>query len=166
MSRPAEPAALVYVDEETGEMIEASPAAEITATDLLTYAKARVASDAAQLALAERMQELMRDDPLAAELSAKVDAARVTVAGVEAGLEAAWTSAFRKRLNSGISIDFGFARVTWPKPSETWSMTVKPAEIEKQYPEMAQLLGVSSKIGKPAAPRVTIRAEKLAQVLR
>lgn len=159
-------APLVYVDEETGEKIEVSPPADITLAGLMTYAVAKTRMDAKRLALAERMMELQKGDPQASALAAEIDEAQATVAEVEAGLEGAFSSDLRRKLPDGISFDFGFALITWPKPSATWEMKVKAAEIQNRYPEMAQLLGVRQKIGNPSAPRVTIRAEKLAGVGR
>lgn len=151
----------VYVDETTGEIIETSPTADITAESLMTYARAKSEMDVAQLALAERMQELLRGDPKAAELTAKVDQARAIATAVEASLENTFSPEFRKGLSNGISVDFGFARITWPKPASRWSMKVKPEEIAERHPELAQLLGVKQTIGNPSAPRITIRPEKL-----
>lgn len=156
----------VYVDETTGEVIETSPTADITAESLMTYARAKTEMDAAQLALAERMLELQRSDPQAVELAAKVDQARAIATAVEAGLEATFSPEFRKELGSGISVDFGFARVTWPKPASRWSMKAKPEEIAERDPDLAERLGIKQTIGNPSSPRITVRAEKLAGVLR
>lgn len=156
----------VYVDETTGEVIETSPTADITAESLMTYARAKSEMDAAQLALAERMLELQRSDPKAAELAAKVDQARAIATAVEAGLETTFSAEFRKGLGSGISVDFGFARITWPKPASRWTMREKPERIAAKNPELARLLGIEQSIGTPSAPRITIRAEKLIGGLR
>ncbi len=151
----------VYVDETTGEVIETSPTADITAESLMTYARAKSEMDAAQLALAERMLELQRQDPLAVELAAKVDQARVVTTTVEASLEDTFSAEYRKGLDSGISLDLGFVRVTWPKPASRWSMTAKLDRLAATNPELSKLLGIKQTIGNPSSPRITIRAEKL-----
>lgn len=156
--------ALRYIDETTGEVIEAEPAAPISTTTLMSYAVARSAADAAQLQLAERMAELQRSDPLACQLQAEIERARVTTTAVEAGLEGAFSADVRKALGSGISLDLGFARITWPKPAARWSMKTKPEEIAASNPELAGLLGIKQTIGAPSSPRITIRADKLAGV--
>lgn len=151
-----------FIDETTGEVIEATPATDLTAETMLTYARAKAELDVAQLALAERMQELQRLDPQAAELATKVLQARAITASVEANLEAAFTPEDRLYHPSGISVDFGFARVNWPKPAVRWTMREKPERIARTNPELAQLLGIEQVVSNPSAPRITIRPEKLA----
>lgn len=151
-----------FIDETTGEIIDATPAAELTAETLMTYAQAKSQLDLAQLALAERMQELQRQDPQATELATKVLQARAITASVEATLEEAFSPEDRKAMGNGISLDFGFVRVTWPKPAARWTMREKPERIARTNPELAQLLGIEQVVGNPSAPRITIRPEKLA----
>lgn len=154
--------AVTYVDETTGEVIETTPTAAITAETMMTYARAKAEMDATQLALAERMLELQKQDPQAMELAGRAAQARAITAAVEASLEDAFTADVRKSLGSGISLDLGFVRVTWPKPAARWTMKAKPEQIAKQQPELANLLGIEQVVGNPSAPRVTVRAEKLA----
>lgn len=156
--------ALRYVDEVTGEVIETEPAAPISLSLMTGYALAKTAGDAAQLQLAERMAELLRSDPEACQLQAEIERHRVTTTAVEAGLEGAFSPEVRRALGSGISLDVGFVRITWPKPAARWVQDIKPATIAAKDPELAKLLGIEQVVGAPSSPRITIRAEKLAGV--
>lgn len=155
-----------FVDETTGEVIEHSPASVITPEYLMTYAVAKSAGDAARVALAERLLELQRADPLAAELESKVDQAAAVTSAVEHALGEAFDDDTRKGLGSGISLDLGFARITWPKPASRWTMKAKPEQIAVTDPDLAKRLGITQSVGNPSAPRVTIRPDKLAGGLR
>jgi len=155
-----------FVDETTGEVIEYSPASVITPEYLMTYAVAKSAGDAARVALAERLMELQRADPLATELSSRVDQAAAVTSAVEQALGEAFDDDTRKSLGSGISLDLGFARITWPKPASRWGMKAKPEQIAATDPDLAKRLGITQSVGNPSAPRVTIRPEKMAGGLR
>lgn len=151
-----------FIDETTGEIIDATPAAELpVAETMLTYARAKAELDVAQLTLAERMQALQAQDPEAAALVARINEARMVTTAVEANLEGTFSADYRKARGSGISVDFGFVRVTWPKPAARWTMREKPERIARTNPELAQLLGIEQVVGNPSAPRITIRPEKL-----
>ena len=152
---------ITFVDETTGEVVEVAGAELVSAETMMTYARAKAEMDVASLALAERMLELQRTDPQALELAGRLDQARAVTTAVEASLENAIPAETRIAKGAGITLNFGFARITWAKPATHWTMKTKPEEIARTNPELANLLGIKQETNKPSAPRIQTYPEKL-----
>lgn len=154
------PDALVYLDEETGEIVEPESAA-ITIDVLNRYAVAKLALDVVRLDKRAYLERLADKDPEFGWLVADERARELEIASVEAALADAFSDDLRRRNMRPISLDLGFLRVTWPRPAERWVQRVKPAAIAKQDPALAERLGIECRHGDPLPPRITIRAEQL-----
>ena len=155
--------ALVYLDEETGEIVEPDSAA-ITIDVLNRYAVAKLALDVVRLDKRAYLERLAEKDPEFGWLVADERARELEIASVEAALAGAFSDDLRRRNMRPISLDLGFVRVTWPKPTERWVQRVKPEAIARRDPELAEQSGIECKVGEPPAPKVTVRAEKLREV--
>lgn len=157
---------LQYIDEDTGEVIESHPSAvDLSVGGLVAYARARVRRDAASVAMAERVAEIIKGDAEAARLQQEMTKLGLEVAVMEDNLAAAFDPAVRLAHGSGIVLDVGAVRVTWPKPSRRVVQRVKPADILRDNAALAKRLGISESFDKPRPPIITVRADKLGGAL-
>lgn len=153
-----------FVDETTGEIIEAQPAAALSITGLTEYAIAKLQLDAARLTMDEHARTVLSQDERYIALRDRALALQAKTADVEDALALAFDPAVRQNLGSGIVLDVGAVRICWRKPAKRWTMKTKAEDIANQDPELAKRLGISSKVDKPSAPVITIHADKLPRV--
>ncbi|HAM58283.1 MAG TPA: hypothetical protein DCQ64_23875 [Candidatus Rokubacteria bacterium] len=152
-------AAIAPIVESTGEIVESN--GDLTMETLTTYVRAKVGSDAAQIERQMILQELTADHPRLAELDAQIKEAAAVVASIEAQAATAFSDDVRRSVAAPISLEAGFLRITWGKAPDRWVQKIKPAEIAKRDPVLAEVLGILCVVGDPPKPRFTLRPEKL-----
>lgn len=145
--------------EGTGEVV-ALDAPDIMGA-LRSYAEAEATVTALRLRRSDIIERLRGEDAELDSVLQDLERAERTVEQVEATLAEAIPDERRVEVGEGITLDVGYVRVTWPKPAVRWSQSVKPATIAQTDPELAKRLGISQKLGKPAKPRITVRADRL-----
>lgn len=152
--------ALVYLDEQTGEIVEPDNAS-LTLDMLNRYAEAKVALDVVRMNQRAYLARLAQTDPEYGWLVADERARELEIAAVEGALADLFSDELRLRHMRPISLDLGFLRITWPKAPERWVQRVKPEAIAKRDPDLAEQLGIECKVGDPPAPKVTVRADQI-----
>ena len=155
--------ALRYLDEETGEIVEPDNAS-LTLDVLNRYATAKLALDVVRMDKRAFLERLAETDPEFGWLVADERARELEIASVEAALGDVFSDDLRRRHMRPISLDLGYLRVTWAKPTERWVQRVKPEAIARRDPDLAAQLGIECKVGDPPAPRITVRSEKVQEV--
>ena len=155
--------ALVYLDEQTGEIVEPDNAS-LTLDVLNRYAEAKLALAVVRMDKKAYLERLAQTDPEYGWLVADERARELEIAAVEDALADVFSDELRLRHMRPISLDLGFVRITWSKPPERWVQRVKPEAIARRDPDLAAQLGIECKVGDPPAPKVTVRAEKAQEV--